>query len=96
MSRAYYAVFSMMWVYVGPPPKGKWGHSGIRRTFVRQLHADGQSVERCRELRKRLHFINQSRREADYTTDSIDQQTAQGALSLAQEILSIVQGGRQR
>lgn len=93
VSRAYYAVFSTMWAYLGPPPKGKWGHSGIPRAFVRQLYADGESVDRCRELRKRLHFINQARREADYTTDSMDKQTAQDALSLAQEIFSIVQEG---
>ena len=96
VSRAYYAVFSTMWAYLGPPPKGKWGHSGIRRTFVRQLYADGQSVDRCRELRKGLYLINQSRREADYTTASIGQQTAQDAFSLAQEVFRIVEGEKKR
>jgi uncharacterized protein (UPF0332 family) len=95
VSRAYYAVFSAMQGYVGPPPKGKWEHPGLRGAFIRKLRAEGKTVEQCRELRKRLRFLHSAREDADYTAGGIDERTAQEAIQLAQEILTLVQGGEQ-
>jgi uncharacterized protein (UPF0332 family) len=95
VSRAYYTVFSAMQGYVGPPPKGKWEHPGLRGAFIRKLRTEGKTVEQCRELRKRLRFLHSAREDADYTVGTIDERTAQEAIQLAQEILALVQGGEQ-
>ncbi|MGH7963955.1 MAG: HEPN domain-containing protein [Candidatus Binatia bacterium] len=96
VSRAYYTVFSAMQASLGLPSKGKWEHPGLRGAFIRKLHTEGKTVEQCRELRKRLRFLHSAREDADYTVGSIDEQTAQEAIQLAQEILSLVHGGQQQ
>lgn len=95
VSRAYYAAFSVMQAFLGSPSKGKWEHPGLRGAFIRKLRAEGKTVEQCRELRKRLRFLQSAREDADYTTGGIDEQTAQEAIQLAQELLSLAQGGQQ-
>jgi len=81
--------------YVGPPPKGKWEHPGLRGASIGKLRAEGKTIEQCRELRKRLRFLHSAREDADYTAGSIDERTAQEAIQLAQEVLALVQGGKQ-
>ena len=66
---------------------------GLRGAFIRKLRAEGKTVEQRRELRKRLRFLHSAREDADYTAGSIDERTAQEAIQLAGEILTLVQGG---
>ena len=94
VSRAYYAVFSALQAYLGPPPKGKWEHPGLRGAFIQRLGAEGKTVEQCRDLRKRLRFLHNAREDADYTVGPIDERTAQEAIQLAREVLGLVQGGQ--
>jgi hypothetical protein len=34
VTRSYYAVFMVLWVALGDPPKGRWEHGGIVEQFV--------------------------------------------------------------
>jgi uncharacterized protein (UPF0332 family) len=96
VSRAYYASFSAMCAFVGEPPRGRWEHPGLRGVFVQQLSVRGVPVAECRRLRQRLRSLHDARTDADYTNMAIDETTVQEALTIAREILEVVQRYEQR
>ena len=78
---------------VGDPPRGRWEHPSLRAVFLRTLTKRGTPVETCRELRKRLRYLLDTREVADYSTEEVDEQMAIDAREIAREVLRIVQEG---
>ena len=96
VSRAYYASFAAMCVFVGEPPHGRWEHPGLRGVFVPQLSGRGVPATECHRLRQRLRSLHDARTDADYTTVAVDATTVQEALAIVRDILEIVQRYEQR
>ena len=91
ISRAYYAVFSAMYAYVGEPPRGRWEHPALRGIFVRMLGEAGTSTESCRALRRRLRYLYDARIDADYSPVEFDEDTAVSALEIARDVIGLVE-----
>ena len=91
VSRAYYAAFSAMQAFVGDPPRGRWGHPGLRGAFVAKLAERGLAIDTRRELRKRLRYLRDARELADYRVDEVEACTARDALEIARETLRLAE-----
>ena len=85
-----------MCAFVGELPRGRWEHPGLRGVFVQQHSVRGVPVAECRRLRQRLCALHDARTDADYTPMAIDETTVQEALTIAREILEVVQRYEQR
>jgi hypothetical protein len=85
-----------MCAFVGELPRGRWEHPGLRGIFVQQFSVRVVPVTECRRLRQRLRLLHDARTDADYTTMAIDETTVQEALTMARELLEVVQRYEQR
>lgn len=91
-SRAYYAIYSVMYAVMGVPPRGSyWSHQGIRKAIVQLLHEEGQD-NISGVFNKDINFVYQARLVADYQIQIISEETARESVNKAQNILNWFEG----
>jgi Uncharacterized conserved protein related to C-terminal domain of eukaryotic chaperone, SACSIN len=86
VSRSYYAIYSIMWAYIGPPPRGSWTHSGVQENFSKVLFSKGFPKDELRNVNKDIAHIYNLRIQADYSTVIVNKQDAKSALDFIKEI----------
>jgi uncharacterized protein (UPF0332 family) len=78
-----------MLAYVGPPPKDRWEHVGLRKAFTQKLYQEGYA--NIRLINKDASALYDLRIDADYSISSvIDVKDAKRALKIAANMLSLV------
>jgi hypothetical protein len=96
-SRAYYAAYQAMWAVLGHPhsPGGRWRHEAIINHFVRgywllPTHSPtGPGL--LESLRLPLRRLYQVRLDADYDLIPIARSSAEEAVQIAQETLTVIE-----
>jgi uncharacterized protein (UPF0332 family) len=86
---SYYAVFTAMWVALGPPPEGSWKHKGITGHFARGAwRTPPQPVER--EVIKAIRRLYDDRLKAHYTGERLTQIESVEGLMRSRSVLTLV------
>lgn len=80
VSRSYYACFQAMWAAIGDPPRARWEHRGLIRTFCRGRWADPIVLPTSLAgLYKALLTLYDLRLDADYRAAPVTREKAQDA-----------------
>ena len=90
VSRCYYAIYSIMWAYIGPPPKGSWTHSGAQENFSKMLFSKGFPRDRLKGVNRGIVDVYNLRVQADYSTISVNRKDAR-AIFLCVYCIALVQ-----
>jgi uncharacterized protein (UPF0332 family) len=92
VSRSYYACFQAMWVALGDPPRGRWEHGGIVKSFCRGQWADPVIIPTSlAPLRKRLLNLYELRLDADYRAMPVTPEEAQAGIDTTGEVFQLVE-----
>jgi len=92
VSRSYYACFQAMWVALGDPPRGRWEHGGIVKSFCRGQWADPVIIPMSLDsLRKRLKNLYEFRLDADYRAMPVTPEGARAGVDAMGEVIQLVE-----
>ena len=93
-SRAYYAVYALMWVYLGDPSEGRWRHGGIAAFFLQRLHADFTEDDLApfgyRTIRIRIEDLYAQRLQADYDIEPLDTDEVSMAIDFSEWLIALI------
>ena len=93
-NRAYYAIYAVMWAYLGDPPRGRWAHGGIVTSFLQRLHADFTEDELAplgyRAIRRKVEELYAQRLQADYDVEPIDLHKVSMAVDFAEWLIAFI------
>jgi uncharacterized protein (UPF0332 family) len=91
VSRAYYAVFTAVWDYVGDSATGEWNPRSIRQAFAERMHREGILRTESRQLSRVFQNLLEFRINADYSREPIPQTDVLEAINLTRGILQWVE-----
>ena len=100
-NRCYYAAFqaavaALIQAGIRPPrgARGEWGHAFVQAQFAGELIMRRKLYPAA--LRDVLPRLQVTRRRADYEPTAVSQTQATRSLRMAQDLVTAVQGGRER
>ena len=91
VSRAYYAVFTAAWDYVGDSATGEWNNRSIRKAFSTRMHADGVEHAQSKQMNIHFEYMFEGRQNADYSHLVFLPDEAKDFLTIAREFIEFVE-----
>ena len=93
VSRAYYAVFTVAWDYVGDSTTGEWNNRSIRKALSTRMHADGVERAQSKQMNNYFGYLLEGRQTADYSHTIFMPDEAEDFLTTAREFIGFVERG---
>lgn len=86
---SYYAVFTVMWVALGDPPRERWEHRGINKPFAQgHWRTPPRPVER--DVIRSIRGLYDDRLDADYRAIRLTQVESTTGVTTARRVLGLV------
>ena len=91
VSRAYYAVFTTAWDYVGDSSTGEWNNRSLRKAFSTRMNADSIERAQSKQMNNYFGYLLEGRQTADYSHIVFLSDEAKDFLTTAREFIEFVE-----